>query len=411
MSRVTILTLGTRGDVQPYVALGKGLQAAGHQVTIGTANDFAQFVCQNGLQHTPISDDMRKLTEDPEAAKAMVGGGNKLKLMKMVMPMLRKMLDECWRAAQGADVILYHPKTMGGLDIGERLGIPAILAFALPGMTPTSTMANPLLTTRNLGGWLNRLSYQAMLFALTAPYRKMINRWRSETLGLSSNKSVRLVTPTTPTLYAYSQHVVPRPIDWPATTLVTGYWFLDQLSTWQPPADLARFLVAGSPPVYIGFGSMRSVDEQKTTRMIVDSIKQAGVRAIVATGWGALAQDVASQELFVLESAPHDWLFPRCAAVVHHGGAGTTAAGLRAGKPTLICPFFGDQPFWGSRVAALGVGPKPIPQKQLTAETLAHAIRETVTNPTIQSRTAELGAKIRSEDGIAVAVEAIEKLL
>ncbi|MCP4593378.1 MAG: glycosyltransferase family 1 protein, partial [bacterium] len=157
--------------------------------------------------------------------------------------------------------------------------------------------------------------------------------------------------------------MAPKPSDWGEQAHVTGYWFLDHVSDWQPPADLVRFLESGPPPVYVGFGSMMSRRAEQTTRITLDALKQSGQRGLIATGWGALSQSDLPDEVFLIESVPHDWLFPRTAAVVHHGGAGTTGAGLRAGVPGIVVPFGGDQPFWARRVEALGVGPAPIPRK------------------------------------------------
>jgi sterol 3beta-glucosyltransferase len=187
---------------------------------------------------------------------------------------------------------------------------------------------------------------------------------------------------------------------------VTGYWFLDDAG-WVMPPSLRGFLEAGPPPVYVGFGSIPSMDPVRTTTMIVDALAVVGQRGILASGWGGLAAAPLAEHVYVLDAAPHDRLFPHVAAVVHHGGAGTTAAGLRAGRPTVICPFFGDQPFWGWRIAELGVGPAPIAFKYLTAEKLAKAIRRAVTDPEMHRRAAELGSRIREENGVGRAVELI----
>jgi sterol 3beta-glucosyltransferase len=210
-----------------------------------------------------------------------------------------------------------------------------------------------------------------------------------------------------PVLYGYSQHVLPRPADWDTNTHVTGYWFLDAPSDWAPPADLVAFLRAGPPPVYIGFGSMGSRNPEATTRLALDALARAGQRGVLASGWGGLSQADLPESVYMLKSAPHSWLFPHMAAVVHHGGAGTTAAGLRAGVPSAIVPFFGDQPFWGARVAALGVGPSPLPRKRLTAEGLAAAITQAACDDAMRARAAALGEKIRAEDGAARAAALI----
>ena len=213
-----------------------------------------------------------------------------------------------------------------------------------------------------------------------------------------------------PILHAYSQHVAPAPTDWPEGVTATGYWFLDRVDTWRPPDELQDFLDRGSPPVYIGFGSMAGREPERLTRVVIDALQQANVRGIIATGWGGLTADDLPETMLKIDTAPHDWLFPRMAAVVHHGGAGTTAAGLRAGCPTVVSPFFGDQPFWGRRVYELGVGSQPIPQKKLTAPKLAAAIREVTTNPAIRQNAEVFGEQICSEDGVGVAIALIESI-
>jgi sterol 3beta-glucosyltransferase len=226
------------------------------------------------------------------------------------------------------------------------------------------------------------------------PYRRLINQWRHEKLGLPPFRDERsLHGRPVPKLYAYSRYVVLPPADWDENAIVTGYWFLDSASNWQPPADLMAFLASGSPPIYIGFGSMASEDAAKTTRLVMDAVCQSGQRAILATGWGGLSTSEVPDTIHILQSAPHDWLFSQCLAVVHHGGAGTTGAGLRAGKPTVICPFFSDQPFWGKRVFKAEVGVRPIPQKQLTVANLSQAMRTVLLNIAMQQRANALGEK------------------
>ena len=213
-----------------------------------------------------------------------------------------------------------------------------------------------------------------------------------------------------PVLYGFSPAVIPVPADWDGNTHVTGYWFVDEIDGWTPPSALLDFLEAGTPPVYIGFGSMSNRNPRETAELIIRALKQIGQRAILLSGWGGLHSEDLPDSIFMIDSIPHSWLFPRVAAVVHHGGASTTAAGLRAGIPSVIVPFFGDQPFWGRRVAELGVGPNPIPRGKLTSERLANAIQQAVTDKGMHERAASLGAKIQTEDGIARAAEVIEQI-
>jgi sterol 3beta-glucosyltransferase len=261
-----------------------------------------------------------------------------------------------------------------------------------------------------LGGWYNRLTYTLSVKLAWAQYRGIINPWRQSTLGLPpaprSFDEMKLPNgDPVPTMYPYSEYVVPRPADWPASTVATGYWFLDRLDEWQPPDDLGAFLEAGPPPVYVGFGSMAGRDPAKKAQAAIGALGEVGQRGIIATGWGGLRAEELPPTVFSIEAAPHDWLFRRVAAVVHHGGAGTTAASLRAGVPTIICLFFGDQPFWGRRVAALGVGPNPIPQKKLNTLNLAAAIEQAISDNKMGQRAAALGKKIEAEDGVARAIE------
>lgn len=408
---IVILTVGSRGDVQPYVALGVGLQQAGYEVTLATDTSFEQFVQEFGLNFAPVRAAFLQLIQSVEG-RAAIAGKNRFRLMQKVMPMLRQIMDDAWTAAQTADVIVYHPKLMAGYHIAEKLGTPGILALPLPVYSPTRAFANPALGGGNYGAIFNKLSYTLFLSVALLPYRRMINQWRKDRLGLPSFTSdlIRNGQPI-PKLYAYSEQVVPSPTDWDASTFVSGYWFLEPEQPWQPPADLLTFLKNGAPPVYIGFGSMAGQDAAHTTQIVINAMREAGQRAILAAGYGGLMPTTNSDMVYTIDAAPHEWLFPRCAAVVHHGGAGTTAAGLRAGKQTLICPFFGDQPFWGKRVVALGVGPQPIPQKKLTVAELAQALQIAVTDSSMQERATQLGQKLRAENGVENAVNIIRKLI
>jgi sterol 3beta-glucosyltransferase len=213
-------------------------------------------------------------------------------------------------------------------------------------------------------------------------------------------------------LYAYSPHVVPRPDDWPAHHVVTGYWFLPPPAEWQPSEELRAFLSAGPPPVYIGFGSMMTQDPQKTTALVTQALSQAGQRAVLVGGWGALEGGSShSEDLLFINDVPHHWLFPQMAAVVHHGGAGTTGAALRSGVPSIVVPFSFDQHFWGDRVAKMGVGPRPLPYPKLTAQSLAAAITQAIGDPGMRERAAGLGANIQQEQGTAQALEHIHRVL
>jgi sterol 3beta-glucosyltransferase len=242
----------------------------------------------------------------------------------------------------------------------------------------------------------------------------MINRDRQRVLGLPPLpwKYYRDIDLRPyPILHGFSRHVIPYPDDYDQNQIFTGYWFLDQDEHWQPSAQLEAFLSADPKPVYIGFGSMVDQEAGELTRLVVEALKISGQRAVLLGGWTDLGGQGLPESILKVEYLPHDWLFPQVSAAIHHGGAGTTAASLRAGTPTVIVPFFGDQPFWGWRVEKLGAGPKPIPRLKLTAEKLANAITRAVTDPKISRRAADLGEKIRAEDGVANAVQAVEAII
>lgn len=411
--KILMSTFGTRGDVQPFVALGKGLQATGYDVAVCTPEGFRSFVETHGLNYAYVNNEFLALTEQSLTAPDM---SSRMATAKRFPAAIRSALDDEWRAAQAfqPDAIIYHTKSLGSYHIAEKLGIPQILALPLPS-TPTREFPFPFFAGMRLGGLFNRLTYR--LIALTSSmWAGTSNDFRVKTLGLPplSKFADLMIGPDgkpVPALYPYSSHLVPVPADFPAHVHVTGYWFLDQAQDWQPGPELAAFLETGPRPVYVGFGSMGGTHPEKRGHMVLEALAKARQRGILASGWGGLKAGDLPQDALMIESAPHDWLLPRMAAVVHHGGAGTTAAGLRAGKPTIICPFLGDQPFWGWAVHRAGVGPKPIPERKLTSDRLAEAITAAGSDLEMQKRAAALGEKIQAEDGVARAVEIIGGLV
>ena len=398
--KIVILTIGTHGDVLPYVALGCGLLAKGHDVTIATLSRFESFVTEYGLHHAALRGDYLAAAQSPR--------GNPIKMIRRYQQMARDTLDDEWHSAQDAELFVYNPAAWGGYHIADKLGVPAFAAFPAPLYSPTREFPSPFFPFRNLGPF-NKLSHR--LFAKLGPalFQKPIKEWRRAVLGLPpAHGEDRLHDRPVTKLYAYSRAIVPVPADWDDSSIVTGYWFLDPQPDWQPFPELIAFLQNGPAPIYVGFGSMAFHDAARQTSIVLQALKQSGQRAVLATGWGGLKSEDVPSSVFVIDSVPHAWLFPQVAAVVHHGGAGTTGAGLHAGKPTVICPFVGDQSFWGWRVAALGIGPQPIPQKRLTPDRLADAIRIAVSDEGMRQRAADLGKTIRAEDGVGRAVARIE---
>jgi UDP:flavonoid glycosyltransferase YjiC (YdhE family) len=210
---------------------------------------------------------------------------------------------------------------------------------------------------------------------------------------------------------AYSPSIIPCPPDWPQTVHVSGYLFLDTAEYQNPSSELSVFIESGDPPIYIGFGSMGGKNPERLAKISIEALKKSGCRGILATGWGGLRPETVSKDIFLLDAAPHSWLFPRMAAVVHHGGAGTTAEGLRAGVPSIIVPFLFDQSFWGARIRRMGVGPNPIPKKRLTVNRLAEAIRLATTDSGMRERARACGEAVIAENGLASAVSIVKRYL
>ncbi|MBW4670277.1 MAG: glycosyltransferase [Cyanomargarita calcarea GSE-NOS-MK-12-04C] len=420
--RITILTVGTRGDVQPYIALGLGLQAAGHKVRLATNALFHEFVISHGLDFAPVGGNPQEIikrlkTEASKSNKTLLPKKLQLKAQfwRIFCSGLERLIADSWDACQDAEAIIYSQLALPGYHIAEKLGIPGYAAYTHP-FTRTRTFPHPLNKFDfHLGGTFNWLTYifeEQVWWQFT---KKIINQWREETLKLPSIPPIGLYRrqqkQQIPILYCYSSAVVPKPLDWPDWVHLTGYWFLDCPSDWQPPTDLVDFLAAGPPPVYIGFGSMSGLKPEALTELVLEVLVRTGQRGILLTGWGGLSNADLPDNVLKIASAPHDWLFPQMAAVVHHGGAGTTAAGLRAGIPSVIIPFGAEQPFWGQRVADLGVGSALIPQTDLTVEVLASAIKTVTSDESMKARAHALGEKIRSEDGVAKALEIFHRYL
>ncbi len=412
--KITIIAVGSRGCVQPYVALGVGLKKAGHEVRLATHAIFEKFVSSYGLKFAAVGDNPQELL------KQIV---YKLKTRKKLIPVnlsfkiafwstfassLDRLMDDCWECSQDAEAIVYSELALPGHHIAEKLGILAYGAYTQP-LRRTNAFRH---TQSNFQlpqsfNWLTHIFEEEFRWQFT---RKKINQWRKtmNLLPLPITGSYRQQQQQqVPFFYCYSPSVIPKPSDWSEWTYVTGYWFLEPASDWQPPPDLINFLESGEPPVYIGFGSMRSGNPETLTKLILAALERTGQRGIILTGWGALSNTDLPDNVFMIDSIPHNWLFPKMAAVVHHGGSGTTAAGLRAGVPSIIVPFGADQPFWGQKVAELGVGSVPIPQKELTVEKLAAAIETAIGDEKIKQRAAALGQKIRAEDGVERAIEII----
>ncbi|KAG6006325.1 hypothetical protein E4U21_007128 [Claviceps maximensis] len=440
---VVVQIVGSRGDVQPFVALGKVLKDTyGHRIRVATHATFKSFVEENGLEFFNIGGDPAELMAFMVKNPGLMPGFDTLKSGEISRRRrgIEEILLGCWRScveagdglgpppkshrvnapldlSQGipgdksfkpfvADAIIANPPSFAHLHVAEKLGIPLHIMFTMP-WSPTRTFPHPLANVQFSNAddvMTNYMTYTLVEMMTWQGLGDIINRFREKVLDLPPLSFIgapgvlnRLKVPHT---YCWSPVLIPKPNDWGQHIDVSGFYFLNLASSYVPDSDLAAFLEVGPSPVYIGFGSVVVDDPNTMTRMIFEAIRIAGIRALVSKGWGGLgADDIGIPEgVFMLGNVPHDWLFERVSAVVHHGGAGTTAAGIKAGKPTFVVPFFGDQEFWGSMVARAQAGPEPIRYKQLTAKRLAEAIRSCLQSTT-QARATDLGNKIRGEKG------------
>lgn len=421
--RVLIVTMGSRGDVQPYIALGQGLQAAGHVVKIATHCNFQSFVEEHGLLFAPLNADMRALMKSDAGRRMWAAGANSAlyghRFFQAVRPLTRRIAQDCLEASRGADVVL--GSMLGywmAYNAAEKLHLPLHAAYLQPahptGLYPNA-MFVPLPERVKNRDRYNLFSYGAFNRVLWLLAASMYNDARKSVLGLPPLKYEDLFGALThphgpQVLYGYSSHVLPQDPDWPQRIRVTGFWYLDPPPAWRPPEHLVRFLEAGPPPVYVGFGSMSSCRPEETADTVVAALQQAGVRGILLSGWAGLKPSRLPDTVLQIDEVPHSWLFPQVAAVVHHGGAGTIAAALRAGVPQVSVPFSGDQPFWTHTIAELGVAPPPIPHRRLNARKLAGAIALATTDPDLRAKAAAVGAQVRAENGVARAVELVNRL-
>lgn len=412
--RIAIATVGTQGDVQPYLALALTLQSRGLGVVLGAPEDFRELVETHGIAFASLGSHVQDLLMSREFEDAM-SHGNIFKAPPLLMRGL-KIIENAtrlaWDMAQGADLLLLNMNTSFGVDIAEALRIPVVMAAPQP-LTATGDHSVVLFGGTSAGRTINRLSH-SLMGVQQLYFNLPRNRLRREVMGLGPRKSGRFFhdangRPLT-ALYSYSAHVAPRPADWPEYTHITGYWRLADRSGWTPDPAFAKFLAEGPAPVYIGFGSM-PFGAERNTEILREAMRLWGGRAVVARGWGGISPRELPPGVHAIDKAPHDKLFEHVSAVVHHGGAGTTAAGLHAGRPTFVVPQTVDQPFWGNRVLALGCGPRPVKLSKLNPQTFAAALTELTSEPRFAQNAAAVAARLAGEDGAAVAADLIEERL
>lgn len=407
---ITAVTIGSTGDIQPFLALGHALSKRGHHLKIATFPRFQSLIEKNRFAFAPIHGD------EDLMMKLLIGDGvTGMAYMKGLSALLNKNKDEIladvFNACLSADIILYTILGSLAYHVAESLKIPCMRAIFCP-MDKTGDYPIPGMMDWPLGRWYNRLTYSLSDIGFSIFTKQELNAWRIS-LGLEKwNGRSYHEMPGEPveTLYVYSDRLAPKPKEWGEHLHLTGFWTLNDEAIAPADEGLLRFLEDGDKPIYIGFGSMVGGSFEEMQRIILESLKNTGQRAILSSGWRKFSNEKLPPNVYCVDFVPHGWLFPRVKAVVHHGGAGTTAAGLLAGKPTLIIHFGGDQPFWGRRVYLSGAGPKPIARKKLTVSLLTERLRQ-LEDEQMQKTARQLAKQLSEEDGCQRACDIIEHSL
>ncbi|XP_028091210.1 sterol 3-beta-glucosyltransferase UGT80A2-like isoform X1 [Camellia sinensis] len=414
--QIVMLIVGTRGDVQPFVAIGKRLQEFGHRVRLATHSNFKEFVLAAGLEFFPLGGDPKVLVGYMVKNKGFLPSGpSEIPIQRnQIKEIIFSLLPACTDPDPDTtvpfkvDAIIANPPAYGHTHVAEALNVPLHIFFTMP-WTPTSEFPHPFSRVKQQVGY--RLSYQIVDALIWLGIRDLINEFRKKKLKLRpvTYLSGSYSSPDVPYGYLWCPHLVPKPKDWGPKIDVVGFCFLDLAANYVPPDSLVQWLENGRAPIYIGFGSLPVQEPEEMTNIIVKALQLTGQRGIINKGWGGLGNLAEPKDfVYLLDNCPHDWLFLQCAAVVHHGGAGTTAAGLKAACPTTVVPFFGDQPFWGERVHARGIGPPPIPIEEFSLEKLVNAIHF-MQDPMVKQCAIELAKAMENEDGASGAVNAFYK--
>lgn len=411
---ITILAAGSRGDVQPYIALGMALKNLGCQVRLATFESYAGLIQQHGLELFPVRGDLSQIVAGADGQAAMQAD-NPLKIalsFNQLSKYVYELQADFFAACAGASAIVYHPGAVLGYFIARQRQIPGILATPFP-MTPTR--AYPSLVfydAPRFGKMVNLATHKLFEQIMWSTARGAARRFLQTQFGRLpedfGSPFPRQVTARYPTLIGCSPLVFPQPDDWSPHIYQSGYWLVPDEPAWTPPPGLLDFLQSGAPPVYVGFGSLSEPNRAaQTTAAVLAALRAVGQRGVLATGWNGLEQPAdLPAEIYMLESAPHSWLFPRMATVVHHGGAGTTAAALHAGVPQVVIPHSNDQFAWARRMFELGVAAAPLPRKQLSAQRLAAALQVARSAP-LQTKARALGEQLNQENGAAAAAQRI----
>ena len=394
--RVLVIAFGSRGDVAPFTGVGARLRADGHEVTIAAHPAYAELVTAAGSAFHALPGDLGVMQDLPENASPRFMAGR----VGALTELLGQAVDASIVAARDAEMVLWNGAAPFGREIADGLHRPGFGLYSQP-WTPTGDFPPVALhSARSLGRLGNRLVGELVMRTLV-PYQRAARRVRDQ-LGSPRRGTTR------PILHGFSPAVLPRPADWPAGQEVVGYWWPVTDPNWTPPQQLVDFLDAGEPPVLVGFGSMAGGHGARLAPIVREALRAAGVRGLVQSGWAGMDAGT-SDDVLTIGDVPHEWLLPKVAAVVHHAGAGTTAATLRAGVPSVPTPVFADQPLWAQRLVALGAAPAVLPFRGLAAAPLAEAIKAATTGGH-RAAAAVLAARIATEDGAGAVAAAVAAL-
>jgi sterol 3beta-glucosyltransferase len=428
--RIAIATIGTLGDVQPFVALALTLKKRGYTPVIGTTNDFAEFITDHGIEYFSLGGDVQAFLRQSQFDNAMTKSVllHAPGLLRDGQKVLKEAAKRAWDMAQDADAIVFQNNTTFCIDIAEARGIPALISVFQP-LSPTDEFpyfnidlepVDPLLYRFNREPFAKSPSFDPVINKLSYAMQKVQQTYWDlprdrlrRTLGLKPKKKGGYATSRgepLATLHAYSGSISPAPGDWPDNNIITGFWRLDDVTGWCPSSEFEAFLDAGEAPIYLGFGSM-SWGAQRNTEIITKALKLWGGRAVIGKGWGGVKEEHLPENVYFIDRAPHSKLFEHVKAVVHHGGAGTTHTGLYAGRPSFAVPQFFDQPYWGRLIYELGVGPQPVRLRKITPHLLAGALDDLASTPAYAVAATALSEKLKLEDGTNLAVDVIEETM